>query len=94
MVTIYGMSEHIKNISLKKRYQNQLLGYDSMVEKRSEKMEQVIDDEVLGMIENCYKEAKDLLIEKRKELDKMAGLLLEQEVLNAEDVKNILGKAG
>ncbi len=91
MITIYGMSDKIKNLSLKKRYQNQLLGNDMMTERRSEKMEQIIDDEVLSIIDKCYTDAKNLLIEKRDGLNNMAELLLKQEVLNAADVKNILG---
>ena len=91
MITIYGMSDKLKNLSLKKRFQNQLLGNDMMTERRSEKMEQIIDDEVLSIIDNCYTDAKNLLNEKRDGLNKMAELLLKQEVLNAEDVRNILG---
>ncbi len=92
MVTIYGMSDKLKNLSLKKRFQNQLLGGDLMAEKRSEKMEQVIDDEAMGFINKCYGDAIDLLREKRDKLEEMAELLLQKEVLDADDVKAILGE--
>ena len=92
MITIYGMSDKVKNLSLKKRFQNQLLGNDILTEKRSEKMEQIIDDEALGLIDKCYQDAKKLLEEKRNELEKMAEILLDKEVLDANDVKAILGK--
>ena len=85
------MSDKIKNLSLKKKVQNQWLGSD-MVEKRSEKMEEVIDDEVMEIIESCYRDAKNLLTEKLSELKAMAARLLDKEVLNAGDVKGILGE--
>jgi len=94
MITIYGMSDKIKNLSLKKRFQNHLLGSEMMTEKRSDKMEQIIDDEALSLIDNCYKEAKSLLQEKRDELEKMAEILLVREVLDADDIKAILGETG
>jgi cell division protease FtsH len=92
MITIYGMGENIPNISLKNLSQNEWLGLDSMSKKRSEKTEQIIDEEALKIIQTCYDETKDILIKKRDKLDEMARTLLEKEVLSEQDVNEILGE--
>ena len=51
-----------------------------------------IDMEVSQIINQCYEDAKKLLSEKHDLLDKMANILLEQEVINHEEIKQILGK--
>jgi len=43
------------------------------------------------LINSCYEEAKELLNEKKLLLEKMATLLLEKEVINYEEIKQILG---
>ncbi len=91
MVTIYGMSPRIPNISLKRQNQNQFFGQDFMVNKRSESIEKKIDEDAIHIIDSCYNDAKVLLYNHIDKLNIMAKKLLEKEVLNEEDVKNILG---
>jgi cell division protease FtsH len=90
MVTIYGMSEKLPNLSLKHSRQNDLLGLDPALNKRSEQLEQVVDDEVVRIISTCYKEVVDLIMEKKEKLVDLAEALLEKEVLQQDDVKRIL----
>jgi cell division protease FtsH len=90
MVTVYGMSERLPNISLKKSDQNDLLGRDSMLNKRSEKLEQRVDEEVLNIISRCYKETRELIEKKKNKLKLLTEELLEKEVLQEDDVKRIL----
>jgi ATP-dependent Zn protease len=59
--------------------------------QHSEKLEEAIDEEIQEIIEICYAEAKEILMEKRKELDKMARLLLEEEKIDDKDIKTIVG---
>ena len=92
MVTIYGMSEKIPNISLKKQNQNQLLTQDFMTERRSDDIEHVIDDEAIAIIENAFTETVGLINEKQEQLHTMANRLLEKEVLMENDVNDILGE--
>ncbi len=92
MVTIYGMSEKIPNISLKKQNQNQLLTQDFMTERRSDNIEHVIDDEAIAIIENAFTETVGLINEKQEQLHTMANRLLEKEVLMENDVNDILGE--
>ena len=91
MVTVYGMSDKLPNMSLVQQSGYGFLGNDVYQEKRSEKLEQLIDDEVQSIIEECYNDTKKLLREKREYLDKMSKILLEKEVIGRDEIKNILG---
>jgi cell division protease FtsH len=90
MVTIYGMSEKLPNISLKKTHQNDLLGRDSPLNKRSEQLEQKVDDEVIRIISTCYDDVIRLVKKHQHKLNDLARELLEKEVLQKEDVTRIL----
>lgn len=92
MIVVYGMSEKLPNISLVNKSNPGFLGQASGLERRSEHVEMQIDQEVSQIINQCYEEAKKLLSEKHDLLDKMANILLEQEVINHEEIKQILGK--
>jgi cell division protease FtsH len=92
MITVYGMSDKIPNISLVNYHQNYLLGQEQGISKRSEKMEQTIDEEVNDIIQQCYNAAKELLDEKKDKLNEMASLLLQKEVLTEDDVNKLLSK--
>lgn len=92
MVTIYGMSKNLPNLSLKKTRQNELLGLDSNLNKRSEQLERVVDEEVIKIISSCYDEVTRLIRDKKEQLAELAEALLEKEVLQEDDVKSILKK--
>ena len=51
----------------------------------------VIDQEVQKIVSACYKQAKNELNEHKTELKKLADALLEKEVLNANEVREITG---
>ena len=91
MIVVYGMSKRVPNLSLVEQQQNQFLGQGPGIHRRSEKIEQMIDEEVLEIISQCYEDAKKLLQEKRDRLEEMAQTLLEKEVLTEEDIVRILG---
>ena len=44
------------------------------------------------MIEEAYQRAKDILLQNRDKLDKLATLLVEREVIFREDLEEIYGK--
>jgi cell division protease FtsH len=90
MVTIYGMSGKLLNLSLKKNRQNDLLGLDSPINKRSEQLERIVDEEVLNTISSCYEEVIGLIRERKDKLAQLAEELMEKEVLQEEAVKRIL----
>jgi len=91
MVTVYGMSGKLPNLSLVNRSAPNFLGMGPGLERRSEHVEQLIDGEVLSIITQCYEETKALLREKQPLLERMASLLLEKEVLGREEIKELLG---
>jgi len=90
MIVVYGMSEKLPNYSLVNRSAPGFLNQSAGVERRSEHLERLIDEEVKEIIDRCYRETKEMLIEKRELLDKMANVLLEKEVLDKEEIEAIL----
>ncbi len=91
MITIYGMSKRMPNLSLAEPNQGTFLGQQAMTNRRSEKVEQMIDEEVLEIISECYEEDKKLLIDKKDKLEEMARTLLKKESINEKDIVRILG---
>lgn len=89
MVTIYGLSPNIGNISY----------YDSSGQQEytlgkpySEETAKKIDIEIKEIIENQYKRAVQILRDSRDKLDALAGKLLEKEVIFREDLEEVFGK--
>jgi cell division protease FtsH len=91
MVTVYGMSEKLPNISLVNHSSPGFLGGQQGLERRSEYLEKIIDEEVKEIINSCYEDAKELLREKKEYLEKMASVLLEKEVISHDEIEGILG---
>jgi cell division protease FtsH len=91
MLTVYGMSKHMPNLSLVEKEQNPFLAQGPAVQRRSEKLEELIDSETQEIINACYQEARQLLIGHQKELESMARLLLEKEKIEAHEIQTILG---
>jgi len=87
MVTVYGMSEKLGNISY----------YDPSADNTftkpySEETGKMIDEEVRKLIAQAYDSTKNLLTEKRNEVEILAKELLEKEVLFQSDVEALIGK--
>lgn len=91
MVSVYGMSTRIPNLSLVNRGEPAFLGVPSNLQRRSEHIERILDEEVCMIINKCYEEAKSLLLEKKNLLETLAKTLLEKEVLGADEIRAILG---
>ncbi len=94
MVTEFGMSERIGNISLGRRDGPVFLGRELVEHKDySEESAELIDQEVKKIIDECYLRAKKILEENYDKLNLLANTLLEKEVLTSDEVKKILGIA-
>ena len=91
MVTIYGMSDRIPNLSLSEGGNGPFVRTGGSTGRRSEKIEQVIDEEILAIINSCYDAAKEILQKNIDKLKHMAKSLLEKEVLIDDDIIDILG---
>jgi cell division protease FtsH len=89
MIVYYGMSDKLYNISyFDSTGQNEY----SFQKPYSEETAEIIDKEVAKIINEQYKRAKKILEENKEGLTKLAEILLEKEVIYAEDLERIFGK--
>ena len=92
MVTQFGMSEKLGNMTLGKREGLVFLGRDLMEERNySEQTARIIDEEVKKITDDAYDKALTLLKNSRDKLKLLSDTLLEKEVLSGEEVKRVLG---
>lgn len=89
MVAYFGMSDKLANMSYYDSSGNSDYGF---TKPYSEKTAELIDSEAKKIIAEQYDRAKKLLNEHKEGHNKLAQVLLEKEVLFAEDVEAILGK--
>ncbi len=89
MVAYYGLDKEIGPISF---YESTGRNQQMLGKPYSENMAEQIDWEVQNQVNTAYERTKDLLIEHRDELEKLAQLLLKQEVVEKEDLVEILGE--
>jgi len=90
MLTVYGMSKRLPNLSLA-RGQTGFLGQGPEGTPHSGEIEQAIGEEQLEILRDCYADAKRVLSERRAQLEALAQRLLAQEKLEASDLAEILG---
>jgi cell division protease FtsH len=91
MVCKYGMSDAIGPVSYDSEGTEVFLGRDFATHKTySEKTAEGIDAAVAGMLNGLYEEARQLLLENREVLDRIADALLERETLEGADLDRIL----
>ena len=86
MIAYAGMSEKLPNICY---YSNQEYQFQRPY---SETTAKIMDDEVLRMINEQYERAKRILTEHKEGHAQLAQLLVDREVIFAEDVERIFGK--
>jgi len=85
MVAYAGMSEKLPNLCY---YNNQEYQFQRPY---SETTAKIMDDEVLKMVNGQYERAKQILTEHKDGHAQLAQLLVEREVIFAEDVEKIFG---
>jgi len=92
MVVSYGMSDAIGPINLSQENGNVFLGQDLVLNKEhSEEMSSLVDKEIKGLVEGCYRSAVHLLKKHVDMLHTLAKKLLEVETLEAEQLETLLG---
>jgi AFG3 family protein len=89
IVTMYGMNPKLGNVSF---YDSKGQNEYGFSKPYSEATSQMIDEEVRTIIENAYIRTKELLTERRHELEVIAKELLEKEVLLQDDLERLVGK--
>ena len=93
MVTQLGMSDKLGLVKLGNKREEIFLGRDISEDRNySEEIAFAIDKEVKAIIDSCYETAKEILTEHRNLLDKIAGVLLEREVLDAEEFAKLMNE--
>lgn len=86
MVTRYGMSSTIGTINYDEEEEDVFLGYDlGHAQRHSEYMSGEIDKEVRRIIEQCYADAKAIILQHRDVLEKSAKLLMEKEKISGKE---------
>lgn len=88
MVAYYGMSDRLANVSYFDSQQPDM----TFSKPFSENTAEVIDSEVKKMVDEQFERAKSIIESNREKHGKLADMLVENEVIYAEDVENIFGK--
>lgn len=86
MTAYLGMSDRLPNLCY---YNNDEYSFNKPY---SEKTAEIIDEEVKHIVNEQYERAKQILSEHKKEHAELAQLLIDKEVIFAEDVERIFGK--
>ena len=86
MVAYAGMSDRLPNLCY---YNNEEYSFSKPY---SERTAELIDEEVKRMINEQYERAKSVLTTQKEGHNQLAQLLMEKEVIFAEDVERIFGK--
>jgi cell division protease FtsH len=89
MVTIYGLSDKVGNITY---YDSSGQSEYGFTKPYSEKTAELIDKEISDIIEKQYKRALKLLEENKEKLTELAEVLLEKEVIFKDNLEEIFGK--
>ena len=87
MITMYGMNDKIGNVSFYDPAQE-----NYFTKPYSEETGKMIDEEVRKLIDTAYLKTKQLLRDKRDDVEKLAQELLKKEVLFQSDVEALIGK--
>ena len=90
MVTRYGMSEKIGTVNYEEDSDEVFIGRDLAHTKSfSERKSGEIDEEVKRIIDECYAEAKRVILENKEVLHRCAELLLQKERITREEFEGL-----
>jgi cell division protease FtsH len=91
MVMRYGMSERLGPRVFGHDRSMPFLGREFSAEPDySDEIAREIDDEIRRIVEEAHQTAKDILVEHRKQLDRISKLLLERETIDAKQFEQLL----
>ncbi|MGB3765960.1 MAG: ATP-dependent zinc metalloprotease FtsH3 [Phormidesmis sp.] len=91
MVTQFGMSDKLGPVALGRQQGNPFLGRDIASERDfSEKTAASIDSEVRILVDQAYDRCKQVLVENRHILDKLADMLVDKETVDSEELQHLL----
>ncbi|MGZ3417268.1 MAG: ATP-dependent zinc metalloprotease FtsH, partial [Polyangiales bacterium] len=92
MVTEWGMSEQLGPLAYGESDENPFLGRELSAHHASYSgnTAKTIDDEIRRIVMENYKKAKDLLVEHKEKLDRLAEALLDRETVDGHEIDSIL----
>ena len=90
MITVYGMSERFKNMTLGKSGQGYGSDGPELVREYSEATQQYIDEEIARIMAERYDHVLKLLREHKTLLEYIANTLLEKETMEAKEFNDII----
>jgi len=94
MVTEYGMSDRLGLVTYERERRPMFLPDTFSAGKTySEERAAQIDEEISKVIEEAHARVRGILSERRKALDDLAHLLLEKEVVQGEELREMLSKS-
>ena len=88
MVQYYGMSEKVGNLSF---YDSSGARGYNLVKPYSEKTAELMDQEVKSVVDQVHSRTLQIIQDHKEEFMHLGALLLEKEVIFAEDIEKILG---
>jgi len=93
LTTQFGMSEVLGPRTFGEKHELIFLGREIAEQKDySEKIAQIIDEEVSKFINLCYRKAEEIIKSKKNYLDKIAQKLLEEETIERKDFLKIFSQ--
>ncbi|MCX5793392.1 MAG: ATP-dependent zinc metalloprotease FtsH [Elusimicrobia bacterium] len=94
MVLEFGMSEKVGPMCLKKDDSEVFLGRElTRPAGYSNETSRIVDEEIKRIVNECYVKAKAALSENRRALDAIAARLIENEVIDAVEISDIIAAA-
>lgn len=91
MIMEFGMSENLGPRTYGRHHEHVFLGRDFADERDySEEIAKVIDDEVNNLINESFRDVKSMIDGHRDKLDKLVQVLLEREMLLADEIMAIM----
>lgn len=93
IVTKLGMSESIGLVVLEDPAKSRFLGSEGIFTQKdviSEKTKEAVDEEINKILNDCYRQARQILEQNIDKLEKLTNILLEKEEINEEELKKIM----
>jgi cell division protease FtsH len=91
MVTRWGLSDELGTVAYGENQDEVFLGYQvSRQQNISEETSRKIDGEIRRLVDAGYAEARQILTDKRADLELVARALLEFETLTGDEIKDLL----
>ena len=95
MIMEYGMSEELGSLTFGHKNEEVFLGRDISRDRNySDAIAYAIDKEAARIMEEAYAQAEKILREHAPAMHQVASVLLEQEVMNAEEFEAIVNQYG